>query len=194
VKFLEFELDILSEIGNVTVGGAATSLSDFVQKMVTISLPSIKRTTFGQIKKDFETSALAAKIDFVDGFIGSNILLMRQSDADRFAKMVAKVKLGGMEQLDEVMKQSILTEVFNIMVGTMSSQMSIIFDRNVRIDTPSVYSKPGKEFTFYDDRTPLVTIGFEIKLEDGPSVHLYKLLTEEQAHEMVELIKEIHHI
>ena len=194
MEFSEFELDILSEIGNVTVGGAATSLSDFVHKMVTISIPKTTFRTFGEIKNDFEPSAIAARINYVEGFWGSNIMMIKKEDAIAFAKVIAKEKLGIHHESWDDLSKNIVEEMFNIMVGTMSSQMSLIFDRKVLIEPPQLYEKQSDDLDFYDDNEELCEIRFEFRIEDRLKLRLMKLMSKSQAAMMIDIIKGIHHI
>lgn len=194
MEFLELELDILSEIGNVSVGGAATSLSDFVKKMVTISIPKTTFRTFAEIKNEFEPTAIATRVNYIEGFSGSNVLLIKKEDAIAFSNLIAKEKLGTEVTQWNTLAKNILEEVFNIMVGTMSSQMSLIFDRNVRIDLPIIYERKPDDLDFYDDKQELCEIAFILKIEDEMKLKIMKLMNKQQATMMVDIIKGIHQI
>lgn len=194
MEFTDFELDILSEIGNVSVGGAATSLSDFVNKIVTITIPKIAFRSFKEIKNDFEPSAIAARIDYVEGFSGSNILLIKKEDALACSIIVAKEKLGMEPVAWDEWTQNILEEIFNIMVGTMSSQMSIIFDRKVLIDPPQLYEKQPSDLDFYEDDEVLCEIRFELNINGKMKLKLMNLMSKSQAAMMIDIIKGIHHM
>lgn len=194
MKFSEFDLNILGEIGNISVGGAATSLSDFVNKLVTISIPDTKVQTFKELKDEFGASFVFAKIDYADGLEGSNVLLMKKEDAFLFSKIIAKEKL----ELDVEMwgdfSKEVLAEMFNIMVGNMTSSMSEIFNHNIKIDTPQIMEGAAENMTYYEEDEKLVTIWFEIRVENSFKVKLVKIINEAQAKQMIHLLREDHQL
>jgi flagellar motor switch protein FliN/FliY len=188
MQFSEFDLSILGEIGNVSVGGAATSLSNFVNKIVTISIPETRILTMSEVKKQFEPDVVYAKIDYSLGFSGSNLMLMKKEDALEFSKIVMKEKLGldVKEWNDDA--RNVLNEVFNIMVGNMSSSMSMIFNKHVKIMPPHLYENDmDKENELKEEK--LVTVWFDVKIEDALKVRLVKIITIEQSEEMIKMIK-----
>jgi len=194
VHFSDFDLSILGEIGNVSVGGAAASLSDFVNKIVTISIPNTKIETFEELKNQFEPSVIFAKVDFKDGLNGSNLLLMKKEEAVNFSKIIVKEKLGIDITTWDEFSENALAEVFNIMVGNMTSAMSELFHKKIKIETPEMYEVESKELAFYQNDEKLISIRFEIKLENILKVNLVKIITEKQASEMIKMIKGDHHL
>lgn len=194
MHFSDFDLSILGEIGNVSVGGAAASLSDFVNKIVTISIPNTKIETFEELKNQFEPSVIFAKVDFKDGLNGSNLLLMKKEEAINFSKIIVKEKLGIDIHTWDEFSENALAEVFNIMVGNMTSAMSELFHKKIKIETPEMYEVESKELDFYPNDEKLISIRFEIKLENILKVNLVKIITEKQASEMIKMIKGDHHL
>lgn len=189
MNFSEFDLSILGEIGNVSVGGAATSLSDFVNKLVTISIPDTKISKFEEIKSAFEPAVVFAKIGYSQGFTGSNIMLMRKEEALDFVKIIVREKLGKeIEEWDDFAR-NVLAEIFNIMVGNMSSSMSDIFNKDIKIETPQIFEENADDLDFYGKDDVLIAVWFEMRLEDSFKLKLVQLITEDQAKLMVDLIK-----
>lgn len=194
MKFSEFDLNILGEIGNISVGGAATSLSDFVNKLVTISIPDTKIKKFKDIKEQFEPAVVFAKIDYCEGLNGSNILLMKKEEAFDFSKIIVREKLNQeMNEWSEFSK-NVLAEMFNIMVGNMSSSMSEMFNTNVKIETPEIYEDKAENINFFDDDEELITVWFELRIENEFKVKIVKVITEDQAEQMINLLKEDHQL
>lgn len=191
VKFNKEQLDILSEVGNMTVGQAATSLSDFVNKMVTITIPDTKVYPYKNLKNEFQSSVVTTKIDYVDGFTGSNLLMMQKEDAVQFSKIVTQEKLGNGDMVKGwgELAQAILTEVFNIMVGNMSSGMSDIFNRHIKIDTPIMYTEEEKPQEIFEDDETLVAIWFDVRIESDFSIRLVNIISIPQAKKMLSIIE-----
>lgn len=192
VKFNKEQLDILSEIGNMTVGQAAASLSDFVNKMVTITIPDTKVYAYRNLKEEFDSSSVVTtKIDYIEGFLGSNLLMMKQEDALEFSKIITEEKLGNGDMIQEWGKlaQEILAEVFNIMVGNMSSGMSDIFNRYIKIDTPNMYTSEQEVNQVFNEDETLVAIWFDIRIETEFSIRLVNIISVPQAEKMLAIIK-----
>lgn len=191
VRFNKEELDILSEIGNMTVGQAATSLSNFVNKMVTITIPDTKVYSYKEMKEEFDSTVVTTKIDYIDGFLGSNLLMMKKEDAVQFSKIITQEKLGNGDLIAGWgdMAKEILAEVFNIMVGNMSSGMSDIFNRYIKIDTPVMYTEEDSPIEIFRDDETLVAIWFDVKIETEFSIRLVNIISISQAEKMVSIIK-----
>lgn len=192
MSFSDFDLSILGEIGNVSVGGAATSLSDFVNKMVTISIPETKVITFKELKESFGPSAVTAKIDYTSGFNGSNMLLMKKEEALEFAKIIVREKLS--VEIDEwnEFAENVIKESYNIMVGNMSTSMSAVFNKNVKIAPPNIFEQKSNDLSDYSDGTYLITIWFDVIIEDELKIRLVNIVEMEQGEKMIKIIKGDH--
>lgn len=189
-EFEEYDLNLLGEIGNISVGGAATSLSDFVNKLVTISIPDTKLQAFKEIKKQFEPAVVFAKVDYSEGLSGSNILLMKKEEAFNFSKIIVKEKLNiDLTEWDDFAINA-LAEMFNIMVGNMSSSMSEMFHKNIKIKTPEIFEEDAQDIAFYNDDEKLITIWFELRIENAFKIKLLKIITIEQAKQMIKILEE----
>ena len=194
MKFSEFDLNILGEIGNISVGGAAASLSDFMSKLVTISIPDTKIQTFRTLKEEFGASFVFAKIDYANGLEGSNVLLMKKEEALSFSKIIAKEKLEVEIEVWDDFSKEVLAEVFNIMVGNMTSSMSEMFSQNIKIDTPQIMEGAAENMTYFKEDEELVTIWFEIRVENSFNVKLVKIINDAQANQMIHLLREDHQL
>jgi flagellar motor switch protein FliN len=190
MKFSEFDLNILAEIGNISVGGAATSLSNFVNKLVTISIPDTKIQTFKELKENFDEEIVFAKIDYSSGLEGSNILLMTKKEAFEFSQIIVKEKLDENLESWSEFSEEVLSEMFNIMVGNMTSSMSEIFNKNIRIETPRIKDGEVEVTKEYEESEVLVGIWFELRVESNFSLKLVNIMTEKQAKQMIELLRE----
>lgn len=190
MKFSEFDLNVLAEIGNISVGGAATSLSNFVNKLVTISIPDTKVQTFKELKESMGKELIFAKIDYLEGLQGSNVLLMKKQEAFEFSRIIVKEKLDMEMFAWSEFSEEVLAEMFNIMVGNMSSAMSEMFNKNIKIEAPQMNEGKIETLNFYKEDEELISIWFELRVENSFNLKLVKILTNEQAYEMINLLKE----
>ena len=190
MKFSDFELNALGEIGNISVGGAANSLSVFVNKLVTISIPDTKITTMDELKNSFQPSIVFTQIDYSEGLKGSNFLLMKKEEAFQFVNIILKEKLNQeLTEWDEYAK-GVLAEIFNIMVGNMSCEMSVMFKKNIKIHTPNVYEKKASEWVPKENEGAVVAIWFEVRLNNEFTFKIVKVVDFDQAKQMIQMLKE----
>jgi len=132
-----FQKDALTEVGNIGIGHATTSLSQMVNKRVWISIPDMKLLPL------IEVPALVRNEDPVVGVIlqltgdakGYLLLLLSK----KTAKMLIKLIIGESDEtkgFDE-MEVSVLKELANIMGGTYISALSNFLSISIGISTPS---------------------------------------------------------
>jgi chemotaxis protein CheC len=133
----DFQKDALTEVGNIGIGHATTSLSQMVNKRVWISIPDMKLLPL------IEVPALVRNEDPVVGVIlqltgdakGYLLLLLSK----RTAKMLIKLMIGESDEtkgFDE-MEVSVLMELANIMGGTYISALSNFLSINIGLSIPS---------------------------------------------------------
>ena len=132
----DLEKDTLGEIGNISMGSAATALSQILNKRVLITTPTIKIMTPAELFATFQIPYVLVEVNFTDGLQGSNLLIIKVSDA----AIIADLMMGGSGQevtpeLDEI-KSSAVAEAMNQMVGSAATSMATIFQRSVKITPP----------------------------------------------------------
>lgn len=194
VNFSEIDLNLLGEIGNISVGGAATSLSDFVDKLVTISVPDTKVQTFSEVAETFGDEYIFVKIDYTEGLEGANLLLIKKEEAMKLENIVLQdgLRKGFSSEINGY--KEILMELFNIMVGNMTATMSEMFGRSIKIDPPLLEENSIEPLDFYALEERLVTIWFELRIENSFQMKLVKIINQTQAEQMINLLKEDHQL
>jgi len=138
VLLSEMEMDALGEIANIAMGTAATTLSSLINKKVEITTPKITITTHAQLQNDYPVPYVAVNVQFTEGLIGKNILIMKIHDAG----VIVDLMMGGdgkspPEELNEL-HLSAIGEAMNQMMGSGATSMSSVFQKRVNISPPSV--------------------------------------------------------
>lgn len=187
-KFSELELGILSEVGNMSVGGAAGSLSDFMKKTVNISIPKIAIMTKEQVYERFGKDCIIVRINFIEEVQVSNMMILEKEEAKRFAEIILKNQIPdySAEKYGDLTEEA-LKEVFNIMVGNMTANMGEILSKKVVIDTPKFITK---EEEFNVEHEKCVTTWFDLRIENDMKMKMVDIMEEGQARYMLDLIKE----
>ncbi|SHJ58657.1 flagellar motor switch protein FliN/FliY [Anaerobranca californiensis DSM 14826] len=137
VTLTEWEKDAIGEIGNISFGSAATSLSNLLNQRVEITTPYVELTTKEKISEDHPVPCLVVEVSYTEGIHGANILIIQQRDA----KIIANLMMGGdgkvdSEELTEI-DISAVSEAMNQMMGGAATALSTIFGTMVNISPPT---------------------------------------------------------
>jgi len=132
------EQDALGEIGNITFGSAATALSTLLGRKVDITTPKVSAISKDAVAGTFPNPHVAVHVNYVDGFHGINLLVIKTRDA----QVIADLMLGGSGHPEEAELNEIhisaVQEAMNQMMGSSATSMSTIFNRFVNISPPGI--------------------------------------------------------
>ena len=136
--FNAMEEDAIGEIGNISFGNSATALSTLLQQKVEITTPSVSVIQKSKLGDEFQQPYVAIEVNYTAGFTGSNLLVIKQSDA----AIIADLMIGGDgtnpdEMLGDI-QISAVQEAMNQMMGSAATSMSTIFNKKVDISPPRV--------------------------------------------------------
>ena len=134
----ELEKDALGEIGNISLGSSATTLSTLLNQKVEITTPDVSVVRKTGLKEEFPYEHVKLQVNYMEGFTGENIFLMKAEDA----AIIYDIMLGDdgknpNEYLTEI-ELSAVQEAMNQMMGSSATSMSTVFDKKVDISPPSV--------------------------------------------------------
>ncbi|MHA6251286.1 flagellar motor switch phosphatase FliY [Oceanobacillus sp. CAU 1775] len=134
----DIEIDTIGEIGNISFGSSATTLSMLLNQRVEITTPTVSVIEKKDLSDEFNFQPVSVQVDYTKGFSGRNIFIIKATDA----AIIADVMLGGDgsspdENLSEI-SISAVQEAMNQMMGTAATSMSTIFNKTVDISPPSI--------------------------------------------------------
>ncbi|XEQ96909.1 hypothetical protein SPX_17270 [Sporomusa paucivorans] len=186
----DIEKDALGEIGNISMGTAATTLSVLLGRRVSITTPKVSISTLDEIKRQYPLPYLVIEVGYTQGLLGTNILAIREQDA----LIIADLMMGGdgsnpPTELNELY-MSAVSESMNQMMGSTATSISTIFKKKVDIAPPKVNLL---DFAIDPDITqivtgndPLVRVSFRMEVEELIDSELMQLMPLSVAKEMVE--------
>lgn len=186
----EMEKDTLGEIANISMGTAATTLSQLLGKKVDITTPKVEVTTSEQIRNDYPIPSVICDVKYKAGIEGSNLLILSQRDGS----VIVDLMMGGdgknpSPELSELQISGI-SEAMNQMMGSAATSMSTMFNAMVDITPPSLVlnnlaiNEPIIE-NFLNSSEPLVRISFRMVVEDVIDSTLIQVIPVEVARGMV---------
>ncbi|MDZ5669603.1 flagellar motor switch phosphatase FliY [Bacillus stercoris] len=177
----EMERDAIGEIGNISFGSSATALSTLLNQKVDITTPSVTVIPKSKISDAFPEPYVAIEVNYTEGFSGSNLLVVEQSDAAIIADlMIGGDGKGADPTLGEI-HLSAVQEAMNQMMGSAATSMSTVFSKKIDISPPRVELLDVTEEKGTDripDDEMLVKVSFNLKvgeLIDSSIMQLYPL-------------------
>jgi len=177
----DMEKDTLGEIANISMGTAATTLSQLLGKKVDITTPQVDLTTSDQIRKDCPIPSVICDVKYKAGIEGSNLLILSQRDGS----VIVDLMMGGdgknpTPDLSELQISGI-SEAMNQMMGSAATSMSTMFNSMVDITPPNlVLTDLSTETNVIQDflhaEEPLVRISFRMVVEDVIDSNLIQVI------------------
>ena len=134
----QVKVDIIGEVGNISMSQAATTLSSILDLRVSITTPRVSKIKFGEILNDLVAPKVATTVEFKEGLLGSNLMLLEVKDAI----VIADLMMGGTGEPTNTqfteLELSAVAEAMNQMIGTASTSMATMMSRKVDILPPIV--------------------------------------------------------
>lgn len=186
----DIEKDAIGEIGNISMGTSATTLSTLLNKKVSITTPHVYVTTPQDMAADHPLPFVAVDVSWQIGLEGSNLMLLNSDDV----KLIADLMMGKTENFDTTREiteidLSAVSEAMNQMMGSTSTSLSEMFHKKVDISPPK-----SMEVTFEEgceilevlkSKEPIICISFRMVVEDLIDSNFVQLIPISFGKEMV---------
>lgn len=184
------EKDALGEIGNISMGSAATTLSVLLGHKVNITTPTVQISTMGKIKESYPMPYLIVEVGYTIGIDGNNILAIQARDAAVIADlMMGNDGTNPDKEISEI-AMSAVGEAMNQMMGTVATSLSTMFNKKIDISPPKVnlidLSTEDKISSLVDQNEPLVRISFRMEVDGLIDSEIMQILPMHVAKEMVQ--------
>lgn len=188
----DLEKDLLGEVGNISMGTAATALSAVVGKPVNITTPTITLSTLNKLKKSFKTPNIVLDVQFVSGIVGGNLFIINIEDS----AVIANLMMGGdgvVEPPSELseLEISAVQEAMNQMIGSAATSMATMFSREVNISPPisSVCDENSEEIsTDISADEEIVNVSFRMTIGDLVDSNIVQILPVATAKKIVSIM------
>ena len=184
------EKDALGEIGNISMGSAATTLSVLLGHKVNITTPSVAVATMSIIKEHYPLPYLIVEVGYTTGIDGNNVLAIQAHDA----AIIADLMMGGDgtnpdANIGEI-AMSAVGEAMNQMMGTVATSLSTMFNKKIDISPPKVnlidLSTEEKVTEIVGQDEPVVRVSFRMEVDGFIDSEIMQILPVHVAKEMVE--------
>ena len=188
----DMEKDALGEIGNISMGSAATTLSVLLGRKVSITTPTTSVATMDIIKEHYPMPYLVVEVGYTIGIDGNNVLAIQAQDA----AIIADLMMGGdgtspETELSEI-HMSAVAEAMNQMMGTVATSLSTMFNKKIDIAPPVVnlidFGSEDAITNIVASTDPVARISFRMEVEGLIDSEIMQLLPIHVAKEMVEFL------
>ena len=182
------EMDAIGEVMNISMGSAATAVSQMLDKQVEITTPTVKVQTMSEVTYAQFEPALLVKIVYTVGLDGSNIMVFRQHDM----QMILNTLMGipdppSDDFVFDELSISAACEVMNQMMGSSSTALADFLNTRIDISTPTATVMGENTFAEAIELPPeadVVAITFRLTIKDMLDSEFISVMT-------VGLVKEI---
>ncbi len=161
------EIDALGEIGNISMGTAATTLFTLLNHKVLITTPKVEAMTWDEFTATITDDLTAVSVDYTEGFIGSNLMILKDQDV----KVIADLMMGGTgAYVDGPVTElhlSAIAESMNQMIGSSSTSMAQIFNKKIDISPPQAIKMDTDLEKIFGPKGDIVKIAFRLQIEEN---------------------------
>lgn len=188
----DMEKDALGEIGNISMGSAATTLSVLLGHKVSITTPSVSVATMGIIQQQYPMPYLIVEVGYTIGIEGNNVLAIQAQDA----AIIADLMMGGDgtnpdTEINEI-AMSAVGESMNQMMGTVATSLSTMFNKKIDISPPKVnlidFGSEDKVTELVGRDELVVRTSFRMEVDGLIDSEIMQILPVTVAKEMVEAL------
>lgn len=167
----ELQLDALTELVNLGVSSAATSLSELVREEVVLSVPSVcvvtREEAIANLREHDVRRLVGIHQEFEGDIRGRALLIFPEARSMELIRALVGPDLA----LDDIMEleQEALAETGNILLNGCLSTMANSLQRNLKISLPEVIHGDGTDLFSHanaDERVLFIYINFAVKQRD----------------------------
>ncbi|MBU5677426.1 flagellar motor switch phosphatase FliY [Alkaliphilus sp. MSJ-5] len=190
IGFTEEEKDAIGEIGNISMGTAATTLSTLLGQKVTITTPKVEVLTLEQLSNEYPLPFVAVDVKYKEGLEGTNLLILKEEDVS----IITDLMMGGNGNIQSgeltELHLSAIGEAMNQMVGSSSTSLSEMLGKKIDISPPEAFilnlSVDNLLEHFSDYTDSVVKIAFRMVIGELIDSEIMQLMPIDFAKEIVE--------
>ena len=188
----DLERDALGEIGNISMGGAATTLSVLLGRKVSITTPTVSVSNLKALKEKYPVPFLVVEVGYSIGIEGNNVLCIQAKDAAIIADLMMGNDGTNPDQELSELHMSAVSECMNQMMGSVATSLSSMFNKKVDIPPPVVTLVDlGTEEVvskLLDKVDPIIQASFRMEVDGLIDSEIMQLLPVDVAKDMVDAL------
>ena len=170
VEFTDLHKDAIGEILNISMGSAATAVSEMLSAKVWITTPRVEVKTAREMEYHKLEPAVCIKIQYVKGLSGANIMVWKQDDVQLILNqlMGQPLEVSPDFEFDEL-NISAVSEVMNQMMGASATALSNFLGFTIDISTPQAIImdevSSNLDVTEFEPDDQVVAVNFDLEID-----------------------------
>lgn len=187
-SFGPMEMDAIGEIENITMGSAATAVSNLLSAKVWITTPEVSVVNTADLTFPELEPSVRVKIEYIKGISGSSVMILKQSDVQLMLNQLMGQPLVVTDDFEfDEMNISAVCEVMNQMMGASATALSELINTPIDISTPEATVKldESKNY-FHDGEQTMVKVSFNLTIDGVINSEFISLMTVDLAKSMAE--------
>ena len=188
------EVDILGEVGNISMGAVATTMYSLLDRRVSITTPRVTVFDVKDVLSIYKIPFVVATIEYVEGITGNNLLVLKVEDA----ALITDILMGGTGEIEEPielneMHLSVMSEIMNQMMGASSTSLSKLLRKPINISPPksSAVDVGFDVTTLLGDIDKVTKISFDMDIEGLLNSELIQLMPYDVSREFAKQFMEV---
>ena len=165
----EMQLDAIGEIMNISMGSAATAVSELLNAKVWITTPKVSVVEASQLNYDRLEPAICVKIEYIKGLSGSNLMILKQDDVQLILnQLMGKPPVISPDFEFDELNISAVSEVMNQMMGASSTALADFLGMSIDISTPTPYILSEvniADLQNYEQTDMIAAINFDLTID-----------------------------
>lgn len=165
----EMQLDAIGEIMNISMGSAATAVSELLNAKVWITTPKVTVIQASELNYDRLEPAICVKIEYIKGLSGSNLMILKQDDVQLILnQLMGKPPVISPDFEFDELNISAVSEVMNQMMGASSTALSEFLGMGIDISTPTPYILSEiniADLQNYEQTDKVAAINFDLTID-----------------------------
>ena len=186
IEISDMEKDALGEVMNISMGSAATAVSELLSAKVWITTPRVEIVRADDmLQYDKLEPAVCVKIEYIKGLSGNNLMVLRQDDVQMILNQLMGQPLVVTPDFEfDELNISAVSEVMNQMMGASATALSDFLGLVVDISTPTPYIMENidlSEVQDFEDDEEVAAIYFDLTIDGVIKSEFCSVLTLELA-------------
>ena len=165
----DMQLDAVGEIMNISMGSAATAVSELLNAKVWITTPSVSVVEASKLNYSRLEPAMCVKIEYIKGLAGSNLMILKQDDVQLILnQLMGKPPVISPDFEFDELNISAVSEVMNQMMGASATALSEFLGISIDISTPEpriLIDVNIAELQSYEPEEMITAINFDLTID-----------------------------
>ena len=165
----DMQLDAIGEIMNISMGSAATAVSELLNAKVWITTPQVSIVQASQLNYGRLEPAICVKIEYIKGLSGSNLMILKQDDVQLILnQLMGRPPVISPDFEFDELNISAVSEVMNQMMGASSTALAEFLGMGIDISTPTPYILSEvniADLQSYEQTDMVASINFDLTID-----------------------------